>query len=258
MMNRRHVTALALAIAAGAVATAAGPSAAEAAEVRNVVIVHGALADGSGWRRVAEILLARGLNVTVVQQPITSLADDVATTRRVLDLQQGPTLLVGHSYGGMVITEAGHHAAVVGLVYGAAFQPDRGESLAGLAGATPPAGQGIRETGDGQYLYLDPAAFHADFAADLPREETAFLARSQVFAAKAAFTATAGEPAWRGKRSWAVVATEDRSINPELERRMARRAGSAVTEIAASHAVFASQPERVAAVIEDAAREAGR
>ena len=253
MMRRRHIASLALAVAAGATATTA-----RAAPVRNVVIVHGALADGSGWRPVAEILGARGLNVTVVQQPITSLAEDVAATRRVLDLQQGPTILVGHSYGGMVITEAGHHEAVAGLVYVAAFQPDRGESLAGLASATPPAGQGIRETKDGQYLYLDPAAFHADFAADLPRAEADFLGRSQVFAAKAAFTAAAGDPAWRGKRSWAVVATEDRSINPELERRMAGRAGSTVTEIAASHAVFASQPEKVAAVIEAAAREAGR
>jgi pimeloyl-ACP methyl ester carboxylesterase len=253
MMRRRHLAFLALALTAGATVTTA-----RAAIVRNVVIVHGALADGSGWRRVAGLLGARGLNVTVVQQPMTSLAEDVAATRRVLDLQQGPTILVGHSYGGMVVTEAGHHPSVVGLVYVAAFQPEKGESVVSLVSGTPPAGQGIRETKDGQYLYLDPAAFYTDFAADLPRAETEFLARSQVFAAKAAFTAAAGEPAWRGKRSRAVVAIGDRSINPELERRMARRAGSTVTEIDGSHAVFASQPEKVAAVIEAAARESER
>jgi pimeloyl-ACP methyl ester carboxylesterase len=240
-----------------AVFTSAIAFAAQAAEVRNIVIVHGALADGSGWRGATEILQDRGYNVTIVQQPITSLADDVAATNRVLDLQTGPTLLVGHSYGGMVISEAGNRPDVAGLVYVAAFQPDKGESLLGLASSKPAGGMYIRETKDGEYLYIDPAAFPNDFAADLPKDEAAFLARSQVFAAKKAFTAKASDPAWRVKKSWSVVATRDRSINPELERDMAKRAGSQVTEIEASHAVFASQPEKVADVIDAAARELG-
>ena len=235
--------------------TSAIAFAAQAAEVRNIVIVHGAWADGSSWRKATEILTRRGYNVTIVQQPITSLADDVAATNRVLDLQTGPTLLVGHSYGGMVISEAGDRPDVAGLVYVAAFQPNKGESLIDLASSKPAGGMNIRETKDGEYLYLDPAAFPADFAADLPKDEAAFLARSQVFAAKKAFTEKASEPAWKVKKSWAVVATRDRSINPDLERDMAGRTGSDVTEIEASHAVFASEPEKVADVIDAAAKE---
>lgn len=252
-MNHRYIATLALAFTTSVIAYAA-----QAAEVKNIVIVHGALADGSSWRKTTEILENRGFNVTIVQQPITSLADDIAAANRVLDLQDGPTLLVGHSYGGMVITEAGHNPNVAGLVYVAAFEPDKGESLIGLASSKPAGGMNIRETKDGQYLYLDPAAFANDFAADLPKDEAAFLARSQVFASKQAFSAKSGDPAWKTKRSWAVVATEDRSINPDLEREMAKRAGSAVTEIMASHAVFASQPEKVADVIENAARQSAR
>ncbi len=221
------------------------------------MIVHGALADGSGWRKATEILERRGFNVTIVQEPLTSLEDDVAATKRVLDLQEGPSLLVGHSYGGMVITEAGNDPHVAGLVYVAAFQPDQGESLLSLASSKPAGSMDIKETKDGKYLYLDPAAFAADFAADLPKAETDFLAKSQVLASKQAFAAKIAEPAWRTKPSWSIVATEDRSINPELERDMAKRAGSEVTEIKSSHAVFASQPEKAADVIEKAARKAG-
>ncbi|GES42109.1 alpha/beta hydrolase [Rhizobium dioscoreae] len=252
-MKTRFLSIIALGLAASTFAFAA-----QAAEIKNIVIVHGALADGSGWRKTAAILEKDGFNVTVVQEPITSLADDVAATNRVLDLQSGPSLLVGHSYGGMVITEAGNRPDVAGLVYVAAFQPDKGESLISLASSKPAGSMNIRETKDGQYLYLDPATFAADFAADLPKDEANFLAKSQVFASKAAFTAKVGDPAWRAKKSWAVVATNDRSINPELERDMAKRAGSNVTEIKASHAVFASQPEKVAAVIEKAAKDAGK
>ncbi|OCP18406.1 MULTISPECIES: alpha/beta hydrolase [unclassified Ensifer] len=251
-MNRRLST-LALAFFTSVIAFAA-----QAADVKNIVIVHGALADGSGWRQATEILEKRGYAVTIVQQPITSLADDIAATNRVLDLQDGPTLLVGHSYGGIVITEAGNRADVAGLVYVAAFQPDRGESLLSLATSKPSGGMNIRETKDGKYLYLEPSAFAADFAADLPKDEAAFLAKSQVFAAKEAFSAKVGEPAWRTKKSWSIVATEDRSINPDLERDMAKRASSDVTEIKASHAVFASQPEMVADVIEKAAKQLGQ
>lgn len=247
-MNRRYISTLALAFATSVIAFAA-----HAAEVKNIVIVHGALADGSGWRKATDILERRGFNVTIVQEPITSLADDVAATKRVLDLQDGPALLVGHSYGGMVITEAGNSMNVAGLVYVAAFQPDKGESLLDLASSKPASGMNIRETKDGKYLYLDPAGFAADFAADLPKAEVAFLAKSQVFASKDVFSAKVSEPAWRTKKSWSIVATDDHSINPELERGMAKRAGSAVTEIKASHAVFASQPEKVADVIAAAA-----
>ena len=251
-MTNRTLSTVALALAISAAAFTA-----QAAEIKNIVIVHGALADGSGWQKATEILERRGFNVTIVQEPITSLADDVAATNRVLDLQSGPSLLVGHSYGGMVITEAGNRPDVAGLVYVAAFQPDKGESLIGLASSKPAGGMNIRETKDGKYLYLDPAAFAADFAADLPKDEAAFMAKSQVFAAKEAFTAKIADPAWRAKKSWTVVATEDRSINPDLERDMAKRAGSKVTEIKASHAVFASQARKVAEVIEEAAKEAG-
>lgn len=247
-MKRHSISILALAFTTSIIAFSA-----QAAEVKNIVIVHGALADGSGWRKASDILVNRGFNVTIVQQPITSLADDIAATNRVLDLQDGPTLLVGHSYGGMVITEAGHSPVVAGLVYVAAFQPDEGESLLSLASSKPAGGMNIRETKDGKYLYLDPAAFANDFAADLPKDDAAFLARSQVFASKEAFSARVGNPAWKTKQSWSIVATEDRSINPELERKMAKRAGSTVTEIKSSHAVFASQPQKVADVIERAA-----
>ena len=250
---RRIIPTLALAFATSVVAFAA-----QAADIKNIVIVHGAFADGSGWRRASDILERRGFNVTVVQEPLTSLAADVEATNRVLDLQDGPTLLVGHSYGGMVISEAGHHQEVEGLVYVAAFQPDKGEDLATLAGSKPPAAMSIKETTDGKYLYLDPTAFAADFAADLPKAEAAFAAKSQVFAAKEVFTAKSGDPAWRTKKSWAVVATEDRAINPDLERSMAKRAGSQVSEIKASHAVFASQAEKVAEIIETAAKDAGK
>lgn len=248
-MNRHTISILALAFATSIIAFSA-----QAAEVKNIVIVHGALADGSGWRKASDILVTRGFNVTIVQQPMTSLADDVAATNRVLDLQDGPTLLVGHSYGGMVITEAGHSPVVAGLVYVAAFQPDKGESLLSLASSKPAGGMNIRETKDGKYLYLDPAAFANDFAADLPKADAAFLARTQVFASKEAFSAKVGQPAWKTKQSWSIIATEDRSINPELEREMAERAGSSVTDIKSSHAVFASHPEKVADVIEKAAK----
>ncbi|HEV7306560.1 alpha/beta hydrolase [Ensifer sp.] len=252
-MNRRILQTIALAFATSVVAFAA-----EAADIKNIVIVHGAFADGSGWREASDILERRGFNVTVVQEPLTSLADDIAATNRVLDLEDGPTLLVGHSYGGMVISEAGHHRNVEGLVYVAAFQPDKGEDIATLAGSQPPAAKSIKETADGKYLYFDPQAFAADFAADLPKADADFASRTQVFAAKEVFTAKIGKPAWRAKKSWAIVATEDRAINPDLERSMAKRAGSQVTEIKASHAVFASRAEEVADVIETAAKGAGQ
>lgn len=203
----------------------AGLAPAKAEQIRNVVIVHGALADGSGWRKVHDLLTAKGYVVSVVQPPMTSLEDDIKATRRILDLQEGPSILVGHSYGGMIVTEAGNADNVAGIVYVAAFQPDTGETLLDLATGTPPATTGIKATPDG-FLYLDPEVFAADFAGDLNKEEEAFMARSQVFPAAAAFETPIGAPAWKVKPSWALIATEDRAINPDLMRRMAERAGS--------------------------------
>src|SRR5215469_2897763 len=243
-----------LAAAAAAVAfLSAAIAPARAEPVKNVVLVHGAFADGSGWRRVVEILGKGGYAVSVVQEPLTSLADDVAATRRVLDLQQGPTVLVGHSYGGVVITEAGNAPNVVGLVYIAAFIPDQGESAVGLLSQAPAANNDMRATKD-DFLYLDPAAFPADFAADLPPAEASFMAHSQAMAAKAAADAPVTTAAWHQKRSWALVASRDRNINPDLERTMAKRAGSETIEVPASHAVYASRPEEVARLIERAAK----
>lgn len=230
---------------------------AHAAQIRNVVIVHGALADGSGWRKVYDLLSAKGYRVTIVQPPMTSLQDDVAATKRILDLQDGPSILVGHSYGGMVITEAGNADNVAGLVYIAAFQPDAGETLLNIAGKIPAATTGIKATSD-EFLYLDPKVYAADFAADLPKAEAEFMAHSQVFPAKAAFDTRIKQPAWKTKKSWALIAADDRAIHPDLLRFMAKRAGSESAEVKASHAVFMSQPAAVANLIENAAASLAR
>jgi pimeloyl-ACP methyl ester carboxylesterase len=243
---------VAAAVAAVALLSAAvAPARAE--PVKNVVLVHGAFADGSGWQRVADILGKDGYTVSVVQEPLTSLADDVAATKRVLELQQGPTLLVGHSYGGVVITEAGNAPNVVGLVYIAAFIPDQGESAVALLSQAPAANNDMRATTD-DFLYIDPAAFPADFAADLPSAEANFMAHSQQMLAKAAGGAPVTSAAWHQKKSWALVATLDRNINPDLERSMAKRAGSETIEVPASHAVYVSKPQDVARLIERAAK----
>jgi len=248
MPNKRFVAAAA---AAAILSAAVAPARAE--PVKNVVLVHGAFADGSGWRRVAAILAKDGYTVSVVQEPLTSLADDVAATKRVLELQQGPTILVGHSYGGVVITEAGNAPNVAGLVYIAAFIPDQGESAVSLLSTAPAANNDMRATKD-DFLYLDPAAFAADFAADLPPAEASFMAHSQAMLAKAAGGAPVTTPAWHQKRSWALVATHDHNINPDLERSMAKRAGSETIEVPASHAAYVSKPEDVAHLIEQAAK----
>jgi pimeloyl-ACP methyl ester carboxylesterase len=243
-----------IAMAAASVALlAAAVAPARAEPVKNIVLVHGAFADGSGWRRVADILGKDGYTVSIVQEPETSLADDVAATKRVLDLQPGPTLLVGHSYGGVVITEAGNAPNVVGLVYIAAFIPDQGESALSLLATAPAANNDIRATKD-DFLYLDPAAFRADFAADLSPAQANFMAHSQVMAAKGAAGAPVTAAAWHQKKSWALVATSDHNINPDLERSMAKRAGSQTIEVAGSHAVYMSKPNDVARLIELAAK----
>ena len=246
------LTQLSLSLAGGMLCALAAVAPASAAPIKNVVIVHGALADGSGWRKVHDLLRQRGYKVTIVQPPMTSLRDDVDATHRILNLQDGPSLLIGHSYGGMVVTQAGNADSVAGLVYVAAFQPDVGESLIDLAAKTPPATTGIAATSD-EFLYLDPRVFAADFAADLPAADAEFMANSQVFPAKAAFEAKIEQPAWKTKKSWALVASEDRAIHPELMRTMAQRAGSTTVEVKASHAVYVSKPDDVAALIVDAA-----
>ncbi|MGH6882386.1 alpha/beta fold hydrolase [Hypericibacter sp.] len=231
-----------------------------AAPVKCIVLVHGAWVDGSGWRPVYDILTRDGYDVAMAQEPLTSFQDDVAAVNRVLDLQTGPCILVGHSYGGSVITEAGVHPKVVGLVYVAAHAPDVGESE-GALGKTMPSitakqEGAIKKTDDG-FTYLNPADFPKDFAADLPREQAEFEARSQILTAAQVFTAPMTVAAWKTKPSWAIVAGADRIINPDLERRYYKRAGSHTIEIAgASHSVYESRPKEVASVIEDAAQHA--
>ena len=225
--------------------------------VRNIVLVHGAWADGAGWKGVYEILVKDGYNVSVVQEPETSFKDDVAATKRVLALQDGPSILVAHSYGGSVITEAGTGPSVVGLVYVAAHMPDAGENE-GDDGKRFPSdlakSGALKKTADG-FTYLDPAQFHEYFAADLSAEQAAFMARSQVFNFADNFSATITTAAWRTKPSWMIVSGSDRTINPDLERWYAKRAGSHTVEVAgASHCVYVSHPKQVADVIESAAR----
>jgi pimeloyl-ACP methyl ester carboxylesterase len=226
-------------------------------EVKNIVLVHGAWADGSGWTGVYDILVSDGFNVTVVQEPETSFQNDVTAVKRILALQDGPSILVAHSYGGSVVTEAGTDPSVVGLVYVAAHMPDAGESESGDGRLFPSdlsKSNAMETTADG-FTFLDPARFPFFFAADLPVELAAFMAHSQVFNAAVNFQFVITRPAWREKPSWMVVAGADRIINPDLERFYAARAGSRTVEVAgASHSVFISHPEEVADVIEDAAR----
>ena len=228
----------------------------EPRRVRNIVLVHGAWADGSGWKGVYDILVKDGFNVSIVQEPETSFQDDVAATKRVLALQDGPCILVAHSYGGAVITEAGTHPSVAGLVYIAAHMPDAGESEAENGKRFPSdlsKSNAIKKTADG-FTYLDPAQFHEYFAADLPAEQAAFMARSQVLNKADNFNAVITTPAWRSKPSWVLVAGKDRTINPDLERWYATRAKSRKVEVpGASHVVYISRPKEVAALIEEAA-----
>ena len=223
--------------------------------VKNIVIVHGAFVDGSGWKAVSDILQKDGYTVSIVQDPMTSLEDDVAATNRIIDRQTGPVVLVGHSYGGMVITEAGNNPKVTSLVYVAAAEPDAGESAFQLLSSKPGASKGIAPSKDG-FLFLDPAVFHADFAADVPAPVVQFMAISQMPAAAKAFMTPVTSPAWKTKPSWGIVATKDRTINPDLERMMYKRADAHTSEIVSSHAVYLSQPRAVATVIEQAAGSA--
>jgi pimeloyl-ACP methyl ester carboxylesterase len=260
MNNPTKTLVLAAALAGILVSTPARLNAqGEAHRVRNIVLVHGAWADGSGWNGVYDILTKDGYKVSIVQEPETSFKDDVAATRRILALQDGPSILVAHSYGGAVITEAGTEPSVAGLVYVAAHMPDAGEDEADDGKRFPSdlsKSTAIKKTADG-FTYLDPAHFHEYFAADLPAQQAEFMAHSQVLNFADNFKAVITTPAWRSKPSWMVVATKDRTINPELERWYAARAKSRTTEIVgASHSVYASRPKEVAAVIEEAAAHA--
>lgn len=223
--------------------------------VRNVVLVHGGFVDGSGWEAVYNALKKDGYSVAIVQNPTISLADDVAATRRIVAAQNGPVVLVGHSYGGAVITEAGNDPKVAGLVYIAAFAPDKGESVSTLikdpAPGTPVPPIVPLEDG---YLLLDKSKFPASFAADVALERAAFMADSQVPWGVAALSGSVSEPAWKTKPSWYLVATDDRMIPPDAQRAMSKRAGSTVVEAKGSHAIFVSQPQAVASLIERAAK----
>ncbi|SFV37037.1 alpha/beta hydrolase [Hyphomicrobium facile] len=247
------------AVAAMSLVSIAAPASAE--PIKNIVLVHGAWVDGSGWKAVYDILSKEGFHVTAVQEPETSFADDVTAAKRILDLQDGPTLLVGHSYGGSVITEAGVHPKVVGLVYVAAHAPDVGEDEGTLGKKWPSVlaktEGAVEKTPDG-FTYLKPSELPKLFAPDLPRAQAEFEARSQVLAAASVFTTPLTAAAWKTKPSWGIVAGNDQIINPDLERWYYERAKSKTIEIkGASHSVYESHPKEVAAVIADAARNAG-
>ena len=223
--------------------------------MKNIVLVHGGFVDGSGWEGVYSILKKNGYNVSIVQNPTISLKDDVVSTKRILAAQDGPAILVGHSYGGAVITEAGNDPKVAGLVYITAFAPDKGESVSSLI-ANPPPGAPvppILPPQDG-YLFLERAKFPASFAADVDAEKAAFMADSQVPWGVEALSGKISEPAWKTKPSWYLIVTDDKMIPPDAQRFMSKRAGSTVVEVKGSHAIYVSQPEAVAALIEQAAK----
>ena len=221
--------------------------------IKNIVLVHGAFVDGSGWKPVYDILVKKGYHVIIVQQPLTTFINDVNAVKRVLDMQDGPCILVGHSYGGAIITEAGNDDHVAGLVYIAAHAPDKGENEAANGKMYPPAYKSLQKTKDG-FDYINPERFYADFAADLPEDVAKFAANAQMLTADEVFHAVIQNPAWRSKPSWYMVAKSDRIINPDLERMYAKRANSHKVEIdGASHSVYESHPIEVAKLIIEAA-----
>src|ERR1700752_3851300 len=230
---------------------------AQTIKVKNVVLVHGAFADGSGWKGIYEILSKKGYNVTIVQNPLSSLEDDVAATNLALDAQDGPTILVGHSWGGAVITQAGVHPKVVGLVYVAAFQPDLGESALTWFGSMPPVAEnGVMPPDEKGFVYYSKEKYHAGFAADLSKQETDFMYASQGAFAGKSFATPLTQAAWKTKPSYGIVATEDKSIRPEIEEKMYQRSNTKISRIKGSHAVYVSQPEAVARIIIEAAENA--
>ena len=223
--------------------------------MKNIVLVHGGFVDGAGWEGVYKILKKDGFNVTIVQNPTVSLADDVAVTKRALAAQDGPAILVGHSYGGVVITEAGTDPNVAGLVYIAAFAPDKGESVSSLIKDPPPGAPvpPIMPPQDG-FLFLDKAKFRESFAADVASEAAAFMADAQVPWGLEALNGAVTDPAWKSKPSWYLVSTDDKMIPPDAQRAMSKRTGATVVEVKGSHAVYVSQPKEVTHLIEQAAK----
>jgi pimeloyl-ACP methyl ester carboxylesterase len=252
MKNKMLGLVAATAMALASTVDAASPQTQEPA--KNVVLVHGGFVDGSGWRKVHDILEKDGYHVTIVQNPTTTLADDVAYTKRAIAAQDGPVVLVGHSYGGVVISEAGNDAKVQSLVYVAAFAPDTGESVQKLIANPPPGAPQppILPPQDG-FLFLDRAKFAAAFAGDVPADEARFMADSQVPWGVQALGGEVTAPAWKSKPSWYLVTTQDRMIPPPAQQQMAKRAGATVVEVAGSHSIFVSKPKAVAEIIEQAA-----
>jgi pimeloyl-ACP methyl ester carboxylesterase len=254
-MTKIHTLRIAFAAMMAAASPALESKSAAAGTVKNIVLVHGAGTDGSGWRGVYDILKKDGYHVSVVQEPLTGLSDDVAATKRVIDQQGGPVILAGHSYGGTIITVAGADPKVRALVYVAALQPDVGETTNQLAASMPgdmPASD-IKPAKDG-FLFVDPSKYAAGVGADLPPAQAEFMADSQMPVAAAAFDAPVTAAAWHGKPSYGIIATADRALNPKLARWMYTRSGAEITEINGSHLVYISQPRAVASVIERAAR----
>lgn len=228
---------------------------AQAASTPTIVLIHGGFVDGAGWEGVYNVLKKDGYDVSIVQNPTTSLADDVAVTRRMIAQAAGPVILVGHSYGGVIATEAGTDPRVAGVVYIAAFAPDKGESVQSLISNPPPgaAVPPILPPQDG-FLFLDRSKFRASFAADVEEAKAAFMADSQVPWGVEALAGAVTEPAWKTKPSWYLVATDDKMIPPPAQRQMSQRAGATVVEVAGSHAVYVSKPQAVAALIAQAAK----
>ena len=255
--NRLRTTLLSfVAIAAMAFSVTTGPAEAETAQpVKNVVLVHGAFADGSGWEAVAKILEKDGYTVSVAQPPETSYAEDIKYTKAAIDAMDGPVVLVGHSYGGSIITEAGNDPKVSALVYIAAFALDDGESCASIEQALPQASKAFKADSNGNW-WIEPEHFAADFAADVPQAVSHFMAQSQVPISTDSFTHKVTTPAWKTKPSWYMVATADRSINPDQERMMAKRANAKTVEVNASHVAYMSHPKETAKLIEQAATSA--
>jgi pimeloyl-ACP methyl ester carboxylesterase len=251
-IQRLLVAMTALMIAASTSARSAPSPIANVSADVTIVLVHGALIDGSSWRGVYDVLAKDGYRVSIVQPPLTGLDEDVAATQRVLDQQDGPVILVGNSYGGSIITVAGSDPKVKALVYVAALQPDVGETSAEVAPPKKQASNDLRPTKDG-FVFLDPAKF-ADVGADLPKATADFMARSQMPILGAAFSTKLTVAAWRDKPSYVIIASEDRELDPESARRMAKRAGSKVTVLKGSHFIHISHPRAVARVIETAAR----
>jgi pimeloyl-ACP methyl ester carboxylesterase len=222
--------------------------------IKNVVLVHGAFADGAGWRKAYDVLTARGYKVSIVQNPLTSLDDDVAATTRVLERQDGPTILVGHSWGGTVITEAGVHPKVAGLVYVSALAPDAGETSGQQYAGFGPTPEFVIDVTDDGYGFLNADKFAAGFAHDASDADAAFLRDSQVPVNMSVFDEAVTNAAWRDKPTWAVIATEDRAFDQAMLQHMAKRIGAKVTNVSASHALFMTQAEAVADVIDEAAK----